>query len=197
MIACLVLLFIGICTGCTGGVQEAKEQETENKESILKDDNVIDLGNHIVAYRTSSDMMRTSYKGEYIAIYDLISSEILYLPDIYEEVYEMAMEGNESIFISYNGTEENNIQEVHIPVQFPKQTDTVYAIKPMNEKILTELKGDITTCLEELPRLIWEENAVCEDRNYKIMFERTSPVYLDPYSESWGRYADYCLTVKD
>ena len=176
---------------------EIVENETENRENILTDGNVIDLGNHIIAYRASSDIIGISYQGEYLVIHDLINNKILYLPDVYEEVYDMAMEGNESIFISYSGAEENNAQEVHIPVQFPMQTNTVYEIKAMNTKLLTELKGDIRACIEELPKLIWEESAVWEGRTYEIMFERISPVYLNPHSEAWGRFADYCLTVKD
>ena len=95
---------------------ENKEIKTENCENILTDSSVIDLGNHIVAYRISSDMFDTDYDGEYIAIYDLTDNEILYLPDIYEEVYEMAIEENESIFISYKGMENDSIREIRIPV---------------------------------------------------------------------------------
>ena len=204
IIIAFVIIFMGIWMLKKEPVEESESQETEileneteSRENILTDSSVIDLGNHIIAYRASSDIIGISYQGEYLVIYDLISNKILYLPDIYEEVYDMAMEGNGNIFISYSDAEENNIQEVHIPVQFPIQTNTVYEIKTMNTKLLTELKGDIKACVEELPRLIWEESAVWEGRAYEITFERTSPIYLNPISAAWGRFADYCLTVKD
>ena len=176
---------------------ETESQKTETRGNILTDRNIIDLGNHIIAYRASSDIIGISYQGEYLVIHDLINNKILYLPDVYEEAYDMAIEENEGIFISYSGAEENSIQEVHIPVQFPMQTNTVYEIKAMDTKLLTELKGDIKACVEELPKVIWEESAVWEGRTYEITFERTSPVYLNPHSEAWGRFADYCLMVKD
>ncbi|MCM1251366.1 MAG: hypothetical protein NC321_00965 [Clostridium sp.] len=205
IIIAFAIFFLDVCLLKNAPVEESEsreteilENETEYRENILTDSSVIDLGNHIVAYRASSDIIDIGgYQGEYLVIHDLASNEILYLPDVYEEVYDMEMEGNESIFISYSGAEENSIQEVHIPVQFPMQTNTVYEITPMDTKLLTELKGDIKACVEELPRLIWEENAVWEGRTYAITFEQTSPVYLNPHSEVWGRYADYCLMVKD
>ena len=88
VIACL---FFNVLILSDDSVKEAesRETETENRENILTDSSVIDLGNHIVAYRISSDMFDTDYDGEYIAIYDLTGNEILYLPDVYEEVYEM------------------------------------------------------------------------------------------------------------
>lgn len=70
------------------------ENETETQENILTDRNVTDLGNHIIAYRVSSDIIDIGYQGEYLVIHDLISNKILYLPDVYEEVYDMVMEGN-------------------------------------------------------------------------------------------------------
>lgn len=54
------------------------------------------MGNHVVAYRTSSDKYGSSLEGEYLAIHDLTGNKILYLPDVYEEVYNMAIEENES-----------------------------------------------------------------------------------------------------
>ena len=219
IIIAFVIIFMGVWMLKKEAVEESESQETEilenetesrkteilengteNRENILTDRNVIDLGNHIIAYFTSSDIYGYSLKGEYLAIHDLVGNKVLYLPDVYEEVYDMAIEENEGIFISYSGAEENSIQEVHIPVQFPIQTNTVYEINPINPmgmKMLTELKGDIRACVEKLPKLIWKENTVWEGRTYEITFERTSPVYLNPQSASGRTYADYCLTVKD
>lgn len=172
-------------------------EKAEHKECILADDSVIDLGNHMIAYRTSSDMITTDHKGEYIAIHNLTDNKILYLPDIYDEVYEIAIEANESIFISYGDMGNSNIQEVHIPVQFPIQTNTVYEVDTMEEKILTEVRGNTSNGVEILPKLIWNESAVCGDRTYEITFERTSHAYRRLISEADGLFADYRITVKD
>ena len=176
---------------------ESKENKTETRENILTDSSVIDLGNHIVAYRISSDMFDTDYDGEYIAIYDLTGNETLYLPDIYEEVYEMAIEENESIFICYKGMENDSIREIRIPVQFPSQMNMGYEVYKKEEKILIEAQKNIETDIAAFPKLIWKENAVWEGRTYEITFERTSPAYQSLILESGGLFADYCLIVKD
>lgn len=179
---------------------EILENETENRENILTDSSVIDLGNHIVAYRTSSDIYGSSLKGEYLAIHDLTSNEILYLPNIYEKVYDMAIEEDKGIFISYSDMGNDSIREIHIPVQFPTQMDTVYEVytqESLEMRILTGVQKNTKECVEELPKLIWEESTICKERTYEISFERTSPVYKSSRGVLGGSFADYCLTVKD
>ena len=197
--AAIACLFFNVLILSDDSAEEAenKEIKTENRENILTDKNVIDLGNHIVAYRISSDMFDTDYDGEYIAIYDLTSNEILYLPDIYEEVYEMAIEENESIFISYKGMENDSIRDIRIPVQFPSQMNMGYKVYTKEKKILIEAQKNIETDIVVFPKLIWKESAVWEGRTYEITFERTSPAYQSLFWESGGLFADYCLTVKD
>ena len=197
--AVIVCLFFNVLILSDDSAEKAenKEIKTETQENILTDSSVIDLGNHIVAYRISSDMFDTDYDGEYIAIYDLTGNEMLYLPDIYEEVYEMAIEENESIFISYKGMENDSIREICIPVQFPSQMNMGYEVYKKEEKILIEAQGNIEADIAAFPKLIWKENAVWEGRGYEITFERTSPAYKSLIIEAGGLFADYCLTVKD
>lgn len=178
-------------------LEDDSVEEAAIRENILTDSNVIDLGNHITAYRTSSDIIDTNYKGAYLAIHDLGGGEILYLPDVYQEVYEIKIEDKEEVFISYSDTENNSIQSVHIPIRFPAQVNNEYEIYTLQEKILTEVRNNINACTDALPRLIWKENINREGKTYEITFERTSPAYKPLISEIGGFFADYCLTVKD
>ena len=197
--AVIVCLFFNVLILSDDSAEKAenKEIKTETQENILTDNSVIDLGNHIVAYRISSDMFDTDYDGEYIAIYDLTDNEMLYLPDIYEEVYDMAIEENESIFISYKSMENDSIRDIRIPVQFPSQMNMGYEVYKKEKKILIEAQKNIETDIAAFPKLIWKESAVWEGRGYEITFERTSPAYKSLIIESGGLFADYCLTVKD
>lgn len=186
IIICLDVLILG-----NDSVDEA-----QSRRDIFADSSVIDLGNHIIAYRTSSDILDISYKGSYLAIDDLDSGETLYLPDIYEEVYKMELEDDGSIFISYKDMIHNRIQAASIPVSFPTRDNSLYEITEIQRKILTEAQGNISKAADELPKLIWSEKVNCESGTYEIAFERTSFAYKNP-AEKGELFADYCLTFKD
>ena len=170
--------------------------EEQSRRDILADNSVIDLGSHVIAYRTSSDVLDITCKGNYLALDDLDSGESLYLPDIYEEVYKIELEDDGSIFISFKDMIHTRIQAASIPVCFPSQDNPAYEITEIQRKILTEAQGNIGKAAEELPKLIWSEKVNCESVTYEITFERTSFAYksLDGKGEL---FADYCLTLKD
>lgn len=170
--------------------------ETQSRRDILADNSVIDMGNHIIAYRTSSDILDIVYNGNYLVIDNLDSGETLYLPDIYEEVYKVELENDGSIFISYKDMIHNRIQADSIPVCFPTQDNPVYEVALIQRKILTEAQGNISKAADELPKLIWSEKVSCESGTYEITFERTSFAYKGLY-EKKKLFADYCLTFKD
>ncbi len=186
IIICLDVLILG-----NDSVDEA-----QSRRDMLADNSVIDLGNHIIAYRTSSDILDISYKGSYLAIDDLDSGETLYLPDIYEEVYKMELEDDGNIFISYKDMIHNRIQAASIPVSFPTRDNPLCEITGIQRKILTEAQGNISKAAEELPKLIWSEKIGCESGTYEITFERTSFAYKSS-NEKKELFADYCLTFKD
>ncbi|MDE5598286.1 MAG: hypothetical protein K2J04_10685, partial [Lachnospiraceae bacterium] len=170
--------------------------EAQSRKDVLADNSVIDLGNHIIAYRTSADILNIDYTGSYLAIDDLDSGASLYLPDIYEEVYKMKLEDDGSIFISYKDMIHNRIQAASIPVSFPTSDNPLYEITEIQRKMLTEAQGNIGKAAEELPKLIWSEEVSCESGTYEITFERTSFAYKSPDGKE-ELFADYCLTFKD
>ena len=170
--------------------------EAQSRRDMLADNSVIDLGNHIIAYRTSSDILDIDYTGSYLAIDDLDSGASLYLPDIYEDVYKMELEDDGSIFISFKDMIHTRIQAASIPVCFPSQDNPAYEITEIQRKILTEAQGNIGKAAEELPKLIWSEKVNCESVTYEITFERTSFAYKKLNGKE-ELFADYCLTFKD
>ena len=156
IIICLDVLILG-----NDSVDEA-----QSRRDVLADNSVIDLGSHIIAYRTSSDILDISYKGNYLAIDDLDSSKTIYLPDIYEEIYKVELEDDGSILISYKDMFQNRVQAVSIPVYFLSQDNPAYEFATMQRKILTEAQGNISQAANELPKLIWSEKVSCESTTY-------------------------------
>ena len=173
-----------------------KEVELTN---IFTDNNVIDLGSHFIAYRTSVNKINSQNERTCIAVQalDLEFSSAVYLPDIFGEVYDLQMEGLDSIYISYGSADEEDIHSVHIPISFSSQED--YMISENSKgKLLIETAEDISEQIVELPKLIWEEVFTLKEKDYVVRFERTSLVYvLLKNEENHERYADYCLTVED
>lgn len=170
----------------------------EDKKPILTNDNIIDLGNHIIAYRTSSAKEINSWaEGNYIVIcaLDRDCENVFLFPDIYEEIYDLRMEGTDSIYISYGDTEKANMYSVHIPMRFPSQMDYIVS-KSDYGKIIVGAQEDIEESVSKLPELVWDEKITWGGKEYNIMFERVSLVYSMEPKRKDGLCADYCLTVE-
>lgn len=177
---------------------------TEDRKTILTEDNILNLGNHIIAYRTSSaetlsaGEMNSSTEGNYVVVYDLDreGDNAFLLPDIYGQIYDMKMEGTDSLYISYGDSYKVNMYSVHIPMIFPTQED--YVINGSDYgKILVEAREDIAENISKLPVSVWEEAVTWDGKDYSIMFERTSLAYTMEPAQKGRLYADYYLTVKD
>lgn len=177
---------------------EGTVPKEENREPILTDDNIIDLGNHTIAYRTSSAKRINSLADEKCVIVyalDMDHDNLICLPDVYGEIYDMRMEGPDSIYISYGDADNGRIHSVYIPVCFPSRED--YVIGECDRgRFLIEAQRDVAERVAELPKTVWEESVVWKEKAYTVTFERISLVADLDYLAG-GRYADYHLTVKD
>lgn len=184
-------------------------------EEILNNDNLFDLGGHIIAYRVSNDRDMNSIYGidgnfggdYYIAIRDINTNEyrstcdnIYYLPDIYENILEMNFEETNSLYIKYRIIGSDKVEETRIPIFFPdKLKDGFIEIKSAdtyNAKCILDGQVGLQGGESVFPQTIWTEYFEYKGQIYEVAFERVSLIYLFPM-ETEGYYADYCLKVKD
>ena len=180
-----------------------------NSINIFTDDNVIDLGNHIVAYYLPNNEDFSSSYGyyakdfigdHYIAIHDIDQNEIIYFPDIYEDIAEIKLEDSGELYIQYADHNSNKKEEVHIPVTFTNwiEDDYIDTISFDNYcgKLVVSSQEGLQSGEAAIPQTVWIETFLFGKQLYEVTFERISPIY-DLGLIKGGLYADYCLTVRD
>lgn len=185
----------------------------EADEKILNSDNLIDLGNHIIAYRIPNDKNMSSvygvdenFGGEHYIVIRSIDTDcsscdtIYYLPDIYGNILEIKYEETNSLYIKYEIIGSDKVEETRIPVFFTnKLEDGFIDIKQgdiYNRKCILGGQDGLQDGRLIFSQVIWEILFAYKERNYEIIFERVSPIYIFPL-EVEGYYADYCLKVSD
>lgn len=200
--------------------QTSYDEPSENttnegsEEEILAEGSVIDLGGYRIAYRIPNDKnicglygTEGSFSGDhYIAIRVIDTSDhyhtrddIYYLPDIYENILEMKYEEADLLYIKYKTTGSDKAEEARVPLLFEDKSEEGFiSISPDAHGVKGILPGQDGLQGGEalLPQTIWTECFECEGQSYEITFERVSPIY-SIFTETGGRYADYCLRVKD
>lgn len=222
----LILCILFMCSGCgniesqTGQgspdlYQDARQQadgdaaadSLPETEALLKEDQVLELGDHMAVCHIHREEVEKGYGRRvheafqgtyYIAIRDLDSDSVWYLPDVYGRIIEMAEEpAGVSLRYIPDGSEE--IEEVRIPLYSPEWEEgkgiDIYPLCP-REKVIIGAWQELDAGTEALPRKVWEESFRMEGETYTVLFERVSPVY-DPGYETGEIDADYRLTVRD
>ena len=190
------------------------QEETLQRESVLQnniftDDNIIDLGNHIIAYRVPNNESISNQYGSfankftghnYVAVHDIDQNEIFYLPDIYENITKIKVEDTGELSIQYADCKSGQMEEVHVPIVFSRwlAPDAVDVMSFENRcgKLIISSQNELQSDKIGLPETVWTEKALFGEEMYEITFERISPVY-DIGLITGGLYADYCLVVKD
>ncbi len=153
-------------------------------------------GAHFAAYRVPYDEVRADreYKdGDYIAIEDLDSGAIFYVPDEYGELVDIQVTET-CVCIRDRDSETGILREHRIPEYFLFSKESVLNV---HTRILdTILAG--TERAEDLPQKVWQEVFVYDGELFEVLFDRVSPIYHEGFVESsYGYMADYCLTVRD
>lgn len=196
------------------------EQEKMDIENDTADffcgDSVIDLGNHVVAYRIPADekirhefdgMYSYSFSGShYIAICAIPFDEVYgthasiqYLPDVYGNIMEMRMEDSGELYIRYVDEENGKEKEVWIPIYLSSQEkeDVIDVNADMYpERRIAPDQDGLKAGEQGFPRTVWTERFQAEGHSYEVVFERVSPIY-DLATILFGVYADYVLSIKD
>lgn len=186
---------------------DAAADSLPKAEELLKEDQLLELGDHMAACHVPREevekgygfRVREAFQGTYyIAIRDLDSDSVWYLPDVYGRIIEMA-EAPAGVCLRYipDGSEE--IREERIPLYSPGRDEgkgiDIYSLCPREKVIIGAWQG-LEAGTEALPRKVWEESFRMEEEIYTVLFERVSPVY-DPGYETGEIDADYRLTVRD
>lgn len=198
--------------------------ETEEENSVLQqededifgEDNVIDLGNHVVAYRIANDewihtgygACTSAFTGDYyIAIQSLnphsvysSDEEIIFVPDIYKNIIEIKLDENNALYIQYIDSISGKVEMVSVPIRFSSLTEddviNIQSSSTHKRKLIIFGQIDLQSGDEAFPQLIWTEKFLYEDYIYEIAFERVSAMYSLGL-ETGGIFADYRLLVKD
>ena len=189
--------------------QEPTQGETILPEAVFADSNIIDLGNHVIAYHVPNNenicglygYFANDFTGrDYIALHDIDQNEIYYLPDVYGNITEIKMESAGELYIQYTDYRSDETEEVHIPLTFLGGPDAeavdVMSFGNRRGKLIISSQEGLQSGGIGLPCTVWTENAFLGGERYDITFERISPVY-DIGLITGGLYADYRLTVKD
>lgn len=165
-------------------------------QDILAQAPVYETGNRFEVYRTNAEEMDCDYEGDYLALRDQESGDVIYLPDFFGRILDVKVEEGETE-IRYTDQQGTEIQEIRIPVCFSSRGGAADVYPYCGEKVLVQKGEELALELEELPRLVWGEHMESGDGIYELAFERTSPMYRKLFWESGAPRADYCLTVRD
>lgn len=197
--------------------QEAKEaeaandflpQDTDSYADKVAFSNVIDLGNHIIAYYIPNNENFSSSYGyyandftgdNYIAIHDIEQNEIFYFPDIYEDIVDIKMKDSGELYIRYADKNSDQIEEVYIPVNFSDWIDDDIDIISFDNdcgKLILSSQEGLQSGDAAFLQTVWTETFSFGEQMYEVAFERISPIY-DLGLITGGLYADYCLTVRN
>nr|MDE6420199.1 hypothetical protein [Lachnospiraceae bacterium] len=154
-------------------------------------------GAHFAAYRVPYDEVRADRKykdRDYIAIKDLDSGAIFYVPDEYGELVDIQVTET-CVCIRDRDIENGTLREHRIPEYFLFSKECVLNIRARRTHD-TILVG--TERAEDLPQRVWQEAFVYDGELFEVLFDRISPIYHEGFMEStYGYMADYCLTVRD
>ncbi|MDE7445125.1 MAG: hypothetical protein K2N15_05385 [Lachnospiraceae bacterium] len=155
------------------------------------ENNVIDLGNYLVAYAVSGKNTHwAKEENNYIVIQNLITGDNIYIPNDFGKIFDINVTDDSGIKIIYSNR--NTIEEISIPIHFADIDDNMWEVDAESEKIILNVRAEYNL----LPEVIWSETIENEEK-YDMTFERTSLLYSNVYPEISGERADYRLTVRD
>lgn len=157
---------------------------------------VYETDNGFAVYRTNDREMDCDYEGDYLAIQDLESGDIIYLPDSYDRILDVKVESG-GVQVRYADREETEIREERIPICFSAREESTDIYPHCEKKVLVQREEGLALELEELPRLVWRDNVKSGEESYELVFERVSPGYRKLFVEACQWLADYRLTVRD
>ena len=183
-------LIILICclVGCN---HKNNERDREYSDCLFMENNVIDLGNYLVAYAVSGKNTHwAKEENNYIVIQNLITGDNIYIPNDFGKIFDINVTDDSGIKIIYSNR--NTIEEISIPIHFADIDDNMWEVDAESEKIILNVRADYNL----LPKVIWSETIENEEK-YDMTFERTSLLYSNVYPEISGERADYRLTVRD
>lgn len=216
----IILGFLLLLSGCSDrGVeteQKPKGQQEQGAsglpqseaESILSGEQVLDLGNRMVAYYEPREQidtdftwqLRETFAGErYIAIHDLDRDVVWYLPDVYGKLLEIRVEESLGVSLRYVRDAGEDAQEVCVPVFFYERDEDKaldFAPYASDRKAVFGSQEGLEAGADSRAWEVWEETFSVGEDEYTVLFERVSPIY-DPGYECGGVLADYCLSVQD
>lgn len=183
------------------GSQEPGDQEDARSDELAAGDifsevSVYETDNGFAVYRTNDREMDCDYEGDYLAVQDLESGNIIYLPDSYGRILDVKVESG-GVQVRYADRKETEIREERIPICFSAREESIDIYPHCEKKVLVQREEGLALELEELPRLVWRENVRSGEESYELVFERVSPSYQKLFVEADDWFADYCLTVKD
>lgn len=183
-------LIILICclVGCN---HKNNERDREYSDCLFMENNVIDLGNYLVAYAVSGKNTHwAKEENNYIVIQNLITGDNIYIPNDFGKIFDINVTDDSGIKIIYSNR--NTIEEISIPIHFADIDDNMWEVDAESEKIILNVRAEYNL----LPEVIWSETIENEEK-YDMTFERTSLLYSNVYPEISGERADYRLTVRD
>lgn len=153
-------------------------------------------GAHFTAYRVPYDEVRADrgYKdGDYLAIEDMDSGNIFYVPDAYGELVDIQVTDS-CVCIRDRDPEVGTLREHRIPEYFLFPEECVLNIRTRSHDTILAAGEDA----DELPQRVWQESFVYDTETWEVVFERISPVYNEGFWESsYGYMADYRLVVRN
>ena len=185
-----VPLIILICclVGCN---HKNNERDREYSDCLFMENNVIDLGNYLVAYAVSGKNTHwAKEENNYIVIQNLITGDNIYIPNDFGKIFDINVTDDSGIKIIYSNR--NTIEEISIPIHFADIDDNMWEVDAESEKIILNVRAEYNL----LPEVIWSETIENEEK-YDMTFERTSLLYSNVDPEISGERADYRLTVRD
>ncbi len=183
--------------------QEVQEEEVQGAEGqqestrdIFADSAVVDLGNHKVAYLTTSDKLERYYEYEnWIVIQKLNQGNSFWNDDqtlfIPAEGTITAIEADD-FGLQITAKVGQELLDIQIPICFQPDMDVVELRSQSKSAVLTA-QPDTSS----IPETVWTEKVGADEENYEISFERISIPYVSVTSAMGGEYADYRLTVRD
>lgn len=211
----LILCLLFLLPGCgnpkdrqQGGDTVEAYTPLPETEGLLREDEVFDLGSHMVAYHVLREDIDTAYTfhgyetfqgTDYIAIHDLDNGSVWYLPDVYGKILEINVQEPVGVSLRYIPEGCEDIREVCIPVYFyERDNGKVMDFDPYvhKEKSIFGAQEGLEAGSDALPHEVWEETFCMGEKEYTVLFERITPIY-NPGYESGEVQADYCLSVRD